>query len=760
MEIVISGEQHSSSTLTMLFCAALTLISASLTLIHPISLSDTFLSVLTAACEALMPILMLLAYRKNSDEATNHMWLAEVSSSEPSSMTFGNRFHDVIKSLSRSTCNISQLSTILLLPVLLVSGEVPEISHNSYILDVAWIWRGLAATSVLNGLLLTILLLLVRNISPFKVTFFHVSSFGILLLILDVAKGPQGWISLFVSALSCAALVAIKQEDKVKSKMSALRNVIISIRNILLAIAIYTAIYQARHLIVEGLVSKNLASPFGAEEQDIHLPRPGPLPKISKPMIKIYDDYLGPRPHTDTVADVPLMVAKCNEVAGGLGVDDIVQCLAFLENEEREYFDSPEKSLAENQTSVTKESRQSEDFNNKAVSESKSGAYKGARKGSKILYHVYWTGPGTWRFELFIKAYLYSQNVPCSQLWIWVDSDIDPQARENMLLRDKVLHHFRPLMDSGDIVVKNWTIHARIPVPGGIQALDTPGTPQKGYPNAQGEVSIGDNLVQDAAGMLWLVPNPIYKSTASTVAVSDAVRFIVLHLHGGVYLDMDVLLLRDLRPLILSDSRTGAQTAFAEQWVERCAPADYNTAVISLPANSSLSSYLVHGGLRMGMNFHPKVIGRMMWKDGRNDELAMLHNAVFDPLVTNLRRERTDSCTVPCHKNFQSAFLGVVEEPWNEWNQYRGEQASVINGTMPAPDDYIHANNRSLEHFFRGSFAYHIHNQVCDHLFYRSPQETSEPAMTTDYSFIVAKIPRPDLLDGRHHTGAGWILRR
>ena len=83
----------------------------------------------------------------------------------------------------------------------------------------------------------------------------------------------------------------------------------------------------------------------------------------------------------------------------------------------------------------------------------------------------------------------------------------------------------------------------------------------------------------------------------------------------------------------------------------------------------------------------------------------MLHNAVFDPLVTNLRRKGSEVCTVPCHKNFKSAFMRVVEEPEYEWSNYHGPRVDDRMGTWPP-------TNRTLSNFFRGAWAYHIHNQV------------------------------------------------
>lgn len=367
--------------------------------------------------------------------------------------------------------------------------------------------------------------------------------------------------------------------------------------------------------------------------------------------------------------------------------------------------------------------------------------------GEIIPFHVYWTGPATWRFELFIKAYLYTQNLPCSRLWIWLDEDLHPSAVSTMLCSDPIFARFLPLVRRGDITLKSWSFPSRIPIPKNtIFANDNSNnntittdnlyiTPHPS-PTNPNETFIAPNLLLDANNETYLILPPTL-STLPPVQISDAVRFITLHLHGGLYLDLDVLLLRDMRPVLLPHH------PFAEQWVERSPPSDYNTAVISLQANSSLSSYLLRGGVRMGMNFHPLVLGRMMVSEGREGELARLQNAVFDPLVTNLRRKNTDVCTVPCHKNFKSAFMRVVEEPELEWRSYRGERVEDGVGMYPP-------TNRTLENFFRGSWAYHIHNQV--RCFLLSPLSSSSNPPSVAYH------PRTYLLDGRHYTRPRWVF--
>ena len=112
--------------------------------------------------------------------------------------------------------------------------------------------------------------------------------------------------------------------------------------------------------------------------------------------------------------------------------------------------------------------------------------------------------------------------------------------------------------------------------------------------------------------------------------MSDTARFTILLLHGCLWCDMDIVLLRDMRPLTVPHPVHG-KLAFGEQCVERAHIADYNSAVISTAANSSFSSFSLKAGVCMGMNFCPKVLGRMTWKEGRLKEFQMLDNTAFDP---------------------------------------------------------------------------------------------------------------------------------
>lgn len=133
-------------------------------------------------------------------------------------------------------------------------------------------------------------------------------------------------------------------------------------------------------------------------------------------------------------------------------------------------------------------------------------------------------------------------------------------------------------------------------------------------------------------------------------------------------------MLRDMRPLLLPKEHS-----FAERWAAHPHPGDYNTAIMSLTANSSLSSYLLMGGIRMGLNFHPRVLGRMAWKDGRDQEFMMLETAAFDPIWTEFNWDREGRCTVPCLRDYGAAFKGKKGSLKDEWESYDGPQLEKVN---------------------------------------------------------------------------------
>ncbi len=637
---------------------------------------------------------------------------------------------------------------------------------------------------------------------------------------------------------------------------SRLRTLVHLVRNILLAALLYLCTYQ----IIRLSASSSPVSFSSAGSNDPLGPRPDSpeliIPEAStsestariklagsgktvtlnphanvfnrpESAVAVKDDYMGARPHVDTEVDLDTIVEHCRGSYERLEkVNYVFKCIKFLAEGEDQYMSVPESvgDRASEQDPRQAEYRNADGQDNtrtryvaESEAESPTPTSLGSCPGPIIPYHVYWTGPATWRVEIFIKSYLYTQNLACSRLWLWLDADRNPTAVADMLERDSIFAAFRPLVERGDITVREWRFPSRIPLPQHEDNTDGVGyyrTP--GRPDVNGDSAVADGIVEDAHGQQWLVLTP-KQMTFLPVAVSDAMRFVVLHLHGGVYFDMDVLMLRDMRPLVIPK-----QHSFAERWGAHPHAGDYNTAVMSLTANSSLSSYLLRGGVRMGLNFHPRVIGRMAWKDGRNHEFVLLETGLFDPIWTEFNWAREGKCTVPCLCDYDAVFKSRFATARAEWESYDGPELELIRsdggdaagsdesehvarevgGSRPSrhvrargldsvlspkkssfslsslsssssssssspmqpipkrPDSFSptaeeeaelrHAGvvadyrleqdkfpptNRTLQHFFRGSYTYHIHNQVSRVFLVfllLSPSFTARPPFETD----------------------------
>ena len=105
---------------------------------------------------------------------------------------------------------------------------------------------------------------------------------------------------------------------------------------------------------------------------------------------------------------------------------------------------------------------------------------------------------------------------------------------------------------------------------------------------------IGNGIFRDHQGQVWLDVQYTKWPILTPVALFYVFGFVDLHLYGGVYLDIDVLLLQDMRLLLLPG------LAFANRWGALGGHREMSTAVLSLAVNSSLSSHVLRISLRHG----------------------------------------------------------------------------------------------------------------------------------------------------------------
>jgi hypothetical protein len=382
-----------------------------------------------------------------------------------------------------------------------------------------------------------------------------------------------------------------------------------------------------------------------------------------------------PRPRLDKMLDISTANSICKGLGLGLErIGEVAGCISYLAANQEEVL--VHRAMKRPEGEVPRQ-RHSDSI-----------------PAETLILHTYWSGAPTWRVEFFIQSYLFTQNLAHSQLCVWLDEDMDPEVLRHW--RDSETgERLQPFVDSGHLLIMPWCLPQRIRIPSNIDHTDGIGYLRRKNKYLYSDAEfIADGVIRDPTGEVWVLFVSRYTQAAlNPVARSDIHRFVVLHLYGGIYLDMDVLLLHDMRPLWNPD------VGFAERWSVYDGQGDINTAVLSLPAMSEISSYFLRTGMRLDLNFHPRVLGNMAQKDGRLKEIHVFESAFFDPAWPEQQHARDGPSTTPCFTKFQNFFEMAVQ------NGGLGRSTERGNRTKPSETE-------GVANFLRGAYAYHIHNQV------------------------------------------------
>ncbi|KAF9582851.1 hypothetical protein BGW38_010678 [Lunasporangiospora selenospora] len=166
-------------------------------------------------------------------------------------------------------------------------------------------------------------------------------------------------------------------------------------------------------------------------------------------------------------------------------------------------------------------------------------------------FHIYWRGPITDKLALSARAFLFTQPLNRARLHLWIDSTELPGGvpevyEDNPHSRTLVSEAVRPY-----IRFHTWN------------------------QSVQAQFAYGKVNVSEATG-----------TNTPSVALSDEARFLILNRYGGMYLDADVLLLRDMSPFYDSGFE------FAYEWSNTKM---YNTAVLRLHRNGSVGRRILDG---------------------------------------------------------------------------------------------------------------------------------------------------------------------
>ncbi len=266
----------------------------------------------------------------------------------------------------------------------------------------------------------------------------------------------------------------------------------------------------------------------------------------------------------------------------------------------------------------------------------------------RIPVHFYWMGSFGAKQALSIKSFLATHNPASSECWLWVDTaEAVDAAHTNP--------HLAPLLPL--VRVKHFRLEE-----------ETRGTPFEG---------------QD-----WL------RGKLTPAAISDIIRYAVLHNYGGLYADIDTLFLRDIDELraCVDD----VDCAYQWSYIPRAA-----SAYLRMRAGGPLIVDLMQAACA-ARTAHPDAL--FSFERKHPGDFLILPSSSFSPLW--LRVDGKDNATGPVPFNRFSGFFRRF-------------------GWFFRRDPKI----RTSLDFFPGAYAYHWHNM------WRVPEHADSYAGLLDAEF-------------------------
>ena len=292
---------------------------------------------------------------------------------------------------------------------------------------------------------------------------------------------------------------------------------------------------------------------------------------------------------------------------------------------------------------------------------------------TRFPFHVFWQGPLKRAVRLMIWSVLRTQR--CGHLTVWSSTPL-PKTNEQ-----------RSQLESSPAAKGKLTFRVFDPV---ALSRSTP------YETFASRLIINKLNTSEIKNLVHLVGGLQY-----LVGYSDFVRVLVLYLFGGIYIDSDVIMLRDMWPL--------HGRAFDYRWScqEYCNTAVLSTGSARSPAAENVAKSLPPNGKLRAV--HPQILSRIMNlptcnPDGKNGNrcLDMLPPIVFDAAWTKF-----DWC-------------GKPNPRWGGTG-WQGKWTNDANHSVPDPmkvyedgfENFFSVTGYTpqnvLDTFAPGSLAYHSH---------------------------------------------------
>ncbi|KAG0260697.1 hypothetical protein BGZ95_004382 [Linnemannia exigua] len=242
------------------------------------------------------------------------------------------------------------------------------------------------------------------------------------------------------------------------------------------------------------------------------------------------------------------------------------------------------------------------------------GAEDELEEAEMMDFHIFWQGVITDKLSLSAHSFLFSQPLDRSRLHLWIDSSNLPGGvaedyLQNTYAKDLVLEPLNKY-----IKFHVWDQAAQ-------HAFAYPSPPQTSDNNDPDQLPEGGRVDPTSNNSSNIPITP-------PVALSDEARFLILNRYGGIYLDADVLLLRDMSPFY------DAGMEFAYEWSNTLM---YNTAILRLSKGSSVARRILDGATAREMEIQEKKRRKAM-KGGGNVKVNITKDVATG--VESLRLEK------------------------------------------------------------------------------------------------------------------------
>ncbi|KAG0321756.1 hypothetical protein BGZ99_003689 [Dissophora globulifera] len=198
-------------------------------------------------------------------------------------------------------------------------------------------------------------------------------------------------------------------------------------------------------------------------------------------------------------------------------------------------------------------------------------------------FHIFWRGVITDKLSLASHAFLFTQPLDRARLHLWIDSTDLPGGQpedysQNTFAKDLVsppLNRF--------VKIHMW---------------DQEEQETYAYPALMTDL---DSNNRDGQQQGQEQGGPNATAVVPPVALSDEARFLILYRYGGMYLDADVLLLRDMSPLYDSGMEFAYEWSYTQQ---------YNTAVLRLNRGGGVARRVLDGAKAKEKEIQERQMGK------------------------------------------------------------------------------------------------------------------------------------------------------